>query len=111
MRGTNATGLKLTAVSNQELDRLFDSATGGCGGAAVASVKEITAALWPIAATASVPDPRIDEHLAKASACRDAADVVRHAIDAVKAAESAESHLRSSQEGGGPVRHVQLMRS
>ena len=101
MRGTNVTGLKLTA-SNQDIDRLFDSVTGG-GGAAVASVKDITALLWPIAAKAGVPDPKIEEYLAKASGCRDQAALLLKALDALKSTENVEIQLRSLRGGSAPV--------
>ena len=101
MRGTSVTGLKLTA-GNHDIDKLFDSITGGAG-AATATVKELTALLWPMAVKAGVTDPLIEGFLAEAAESRKEAESVRVTLEALEATEAAEKQLREQTGVDAPV--------
>lgn len=101
LRGQGVTALKLSA-SNQEIDLLFDSITGG-GGGATASAKELLPPMWPFAVQASVPDPRIETLLAEAEEHRAVAKEYRDAIMAMQQTLDAEEQLDGTQGGHAPV--------
>ena len=93
--------LKLKAT-NHDIDKLFDSITGG-GGAAAASAKEVLARLSAIAIKAGVPDPVIETRKAEAVKCRAEADKVQEAVEAVEASIHCDAQLASSLGGNAPV--------
>ena len=94
-------GLKLP-VTNLEVDRLFESMTGG-GGAACASAKEIVTCLSGFAIKAGIPDDRVEKAKAEAARCRDEGARVQGAANALRAAAECEVQLEMSVGSNAPV--------
>ena len=98
-------GLKLDATNNltsNEIDKLFDSITGG-GGGAVATIKEIKPKLLDSRRTAATPIPERDQLIEEAAKCKEQAATVLLAIEAVNAYDEAIVELNSKQGHNAPV--------
>ena len=98
-------GLKLDAtnnLTNSEIDKLFDSITGG-GGGAVATIKEIKPKLNEARRTAATPVPEQDLLMEEAAKSKEQAATVLLAIEAVNAYDEAMVELNSKQGHNAPV--------
>ena len=98
-------GLKLDAtnnLTNSEIDKFFDSITGG-GGGAVATIKEIKPKLNEARRTAATPVPEQDLLMEEAAKSKEQAATVLLAIEAVNAYDEAMVELNSKQGHNAPV--------